>query len=136
MAVSVSYPGVYIQEVPSGSRAIAGVPMTDFARAVYRHAPPLVLREAERCGLPEERMREVKQVISPLAIPPRIPKEARYIFGAVGDRLVTPDQVRDLWRHWDRPRNVWYQGSHVSFLAHPQVQRFVYDALRDSGVTY
>lgn len=26
MAVAVSYPGVYIQEVPSGSRAIAGVP--------------------------------------------------------------------------------------------------------------
>ncbi len=116
--------------------AIAGVPMTDFARAVYRHAPPLVLREAERRGLPEERMREVKQVISPLVIPPRIPKEARYIFGAVGDRLVTPDQVRDLWRHWDRPRIVWYQGGHVSFRAHPQVQRFVYDALRESGVTY
>ncbi|HDR28456.1 MAG TPA: hypothetical protein ENN83_07405 [Rhodovulum sp.] len=26
MAVAVSYPGVYIQEIPSGTRAIAGVP--------------------------------------------------------------------------------------------------------------
>jgi hypothetical protein len=115
--------------------AIAGVPMTDFARAVYRHGPPLHLRDAERSGLPEERMREVKQVVSPLVIPPRIPKERRYIFGAIGDRLVPPDQVRDLWRHWDRPRIVWYQGSHVSFRAHPEVQRFVRDGLRESGVT-
>lgn len=35
MAVAVSYPGVYIQEVPSGSRAIAGVPTSIAAFAGY-----------------------------------------------------------------------------------------------------
>ncbi|MFA0811100.1 phage tail sheath family protein [Microbulbifer epialgicus] len=35
MAVSVSYPGVYIQEVPSGSRAIAGAPTSIAAFVGY-----------------------------------------------------------------------------------------------------
>ena len=35
MAVAVSYPGVYIQEVPSGSRAIAGVPTSIAAFVGY-----------------------------------------------------------------------------------------------------
>ncbi len=35
MAVAVSYPGVYIQEVPSGSRAIAGVPTSVAAFVGY-----------------------------------------------------------------------------------------------------
>ena len=39
-------------------------------------------------------------VVSPLALMPRVAHERRYIFGAVADRLVPPDQVRDLWEHW------------------------------------
>ena len=27
------------------------------------------------------------------------------------DRLVPPEQVRDLWRHWEQPRIEWYPGS-------------------------
>jgi hypothetical protein len=73
-------------------------------------------------------------VVSPLALEPLVPKERRYLFGAISDLLVPADQVRDLWRHWDRPRIVWYQGSHVTFRAHPEVDALFDDALRESGL--
>ena len=41
MAVAVSYPGVYIQEVPSGSRAIAGVPTSVAAFVGYTARGPV-----------------------------------------------------------------------------------------------
>jgi hypothetical protein len=41
MAVSVSYPGVYIKEVPSGSRAIAGVPTSIAAFVGYTARGPV-----------------------------------------------------------------------------------------------
>jgi hypothetical protein len=79
-------------------------------------------------------LRDVKRVISPLDLAPRVPFERRYIFGAVGDRLVPPDQVRDLWLHWERPRIEWYQGGHLTFRAHAGVRRLVRDALREAGL--
>ena len=41
MPVQVSYPGVYIQEVPSGSRAIAGVPTSVAAFLGYTARGPV-----------------------------------------------------------------------------------------------
>jgi hypothetical protein len=114
--------------------AIPGVPLADFTRVIYRHGPPLHLRDAAQRGVEEEKMRELKRVISPLDLKPLVPRERRYIFGAVGDRLVPPDQVRDLWLHWERPRIVWYQGGHVSFRAHAAVRRLVRDGLHEAGL--
>ena len=113
---------------------VAGVPLVDFTRAIFRHAPPLHLRDAAERGVEEEMIRNLMRVISPLDLPPLVPREGRFIFGAVGDRLVLPDQVRDLWRHWERPRIVWYQGGHLTFRAHTAVRRLVRDALRESGL--
>jgi hypothetical protein len=76
----------------------------------------------------------VLSVVSPLALEPKLPVERRYIFGAVADRLVPPDQVRDLWRHWDRPHIDWYQGGHITFRAHPSVVRLISSGLRESGL--
>ena len=114
--------------------AIPGIPLTDFTRAIYQHGPVLQLRTAEQAGLEEERVRDAMSVVSPLVLEPQLPWERRYIFGAVADRLVPPDQVRDLWRHWERPRIEWYQGGHVSFRAHRSVARFIGTALRESGL--
>jgi hypothetical protein len=114
--------------------AIAGVPVADFSRIVFRHAPPLHLREVVEAGVDAERMRELKRVVSPLALAPRVARERRYLFAAVCDRIVPPDHVRDLWRHWERPPIVWYQGSHLSFRLHREVGDFVDGALRESGL--
>jgi hypothetical protein len=115
--------------------AIAGIPVTDFARIYYRHLPPLHLSSAESHGLAEAELRDVLRVVSPLALEPCIPRERRWIFGGVADRLVPADQVRDLWRHWEQPRIAWYSGSHMSFRLHPSVPKLVLTALVDSGLS-
>ena len=114
--------------------AILGIPAADFARRTWRHGPPLQIRYGEHHGLVHDAVAEVLQVISPLALPPRVPKQGRYIFGAVADRFVPPDQVRDLWRHWDRPSLLWYQGAHLSFNFYPEVRAFLNQALSESGL--
>jgi len=114
---------------------VAGIPLTDFTRAIYRHGPPLHLEDAARRGLAEESRQRISTVVSPLVLEPRVPQEHRHIFGATGDRLVPPDQVRDLWEHWERPHMVWYPGGHLTFRAHAPVRRMLRSALRDSGLT-
>jgi dienelactone hydrolase len=111
---------------------IAGIPAVDFSRLTWRHGPPLQLRYAERQGLVHDEMGEVLRVISPLAIAPQVPPPGRYIFAGVADQLVPPDQPRDLWLHWERPRIEWYQGGHVTFRAHAGVERMLFDALRSA----
>ena len=93
---------------------IAGIPATDFARIGQRFATPMFLREADAIGLAWEDVEAVFRVISPLALAPQVPHERRSIFAGNADRLVPPDQPRDLWLHWECPRIEWYVGSHLS----------------------
>ena len=101
---------------------VAGLPVTDFTRIGWRHLPPLLIRQAERLGVVRDEVQLVLSVVSPLVLSPRVPVERRYIFGATADRLVPPDQVRDLWEHWEHPRIAWYMGSHLSFRWEPEVR--------------
>jgi pimeloyl-ACP methyl ester carboxylesterase len=112
--------------------AIAGVPLADVSRAVWRHGPPLQIRYFEERGVVHEEVSEVLRVVSPLALEPKLPRERRFLFGAVADRLVPPDQVRDLWRHWERPRIVWYQGGHVTFRLHRDVRALLDEAIGET----
>lgn len=114
--------------------AIPGVPATDWTRLVWRHGPALHIRHAEQGGLVHDEVQELHRVVSPLALEPKVAFEHRWIFGAVADRLVPSDQVRDLWRHWGRPRIVWYQGAHVTFRMHAEVGAMIEDALRACGL--
>ena len=113
---------------------IAGIPLADFTRALFRHGPMLHIAEATRSGVEEGPVRRLTSVVSPLDLTPLVPPERRYIFGATGDRLVPPDQVRDLYEHWDRPAMVWYAGGHLTFRAHADVRRLVRRGLRESGL--
>jgi hypothetical protein len=110
--------------------AVAGIPATDFARTFYRHGGPWQERAAAHTGLSQAKMEEVLRVVSPLALAPKVPHEGRAIFAGVGDRLVPPDQVRDLWRHWGEPRIAWYQGSHLTLGMHPEVRELIDSTLR------
>lgn len=114
--------------------AVAGIPATDFTRLLWLHGPPLQIRYAEHRGLLHGDVSNVLRVVSPLALSPLVPKERRYIFAGVGDRLVPAEQVRDLWRRWDRPRIVWYAGGHMTFRMHAAVERLLFDAFRESGL--
>ena len=114
--------------------AVAGIPLTDITRLVERHGSTHQVRYAMHLGYDLERVSRVLSVVSPLVLEPKVPHPGRLIFGAVGDRLVTPDHVRDLWRHWQKPEIVWYQGSHCSFMSEPDVWSAVERTLRDSGL--
>jgi hypothetical protein len=114
--------------------AIAGNPATDFLRLMRSHLPPAILRLAEGLGFPFANLQHVLRVISPLAMPPRVPHERRFLYAGRADRLAPPDHARDLWRHWEQPRLDWYDGSHVSFLWERKVQDLLEWALRNSGL--
>ena len=79
-------------------------------------------------------MTEITRVVSPLVLESQVPRDRRYIFGGVADRLVPADQVRDLWRHWEEPRIEWYQGAHLTFPRHPGVKRLIREGLVESGL--
>jgi hypothetical protein len=119
---------------PDLACAIAGIPATDFARLSWRHGPPDSLRAAEELGVGLNETIDLKKVISPLALEPKVAPERRYIFGGTADQLVPPDQVADLWRHWQRPKIHWYPGAHVTFGLHPPVRRFIEDAICEAGL--
>jgi dienelactone hydrolase len=114
--------------------AIPGIPLTDIARAVWRHGPSLHLTHAEHHGVVHDEFAEILRVVSPLVLEPKVPHEHRAIFGGIGDQLVPPDQVRDLWEHWDRPRIEWYQGAHLTFRAHRGVRRLIPETLAGAGL--
>jgi hypothetical protein len=88
----------------------------------------------QRLGVDLDMARQVLRPISPLALEPKVPKERRYILAAAGDRLVTSDQVRDLWVHWDRPRIAWGAASHVTALRAPEPRALLREALRTTLV--
>ena len=119
---------------PDLACALAGIPATDFARLVWRHGPPRSLLIGQEAGLDRAAVDEVLRVISPLAMKCLVPRERRAIFGAIGDQLVPADQVRDLWRAWDRPEIAWYPGGHVTFPLHRHVRSLVGRTFDEAGL--
>lgn len=114
--------------------AIAGIPLADVPRMLRRHGAAHQIQYAIHRGLDFDRASQVMGVVSPLALEPRVPREGRLIFSGNADRLVPPDQVRDLWRHWEEPEIVWYAGSHLSFNAEREVWRAVDRTLLETGL--
>ncbi|MFY9918759.1 MAG: hypothetical protein WAL26_10210 [Mycobacterium sp.] len=112
--------------------AILGVPVADLIELLGRHAglsPDDPRRHTVALAEPIGRM------ISPLSLNPRVPMAGRFIYAGIADRLVHPrEQVVRLWEHWGRPEIVWYQGGHTGFFQSRPVQRFVDDALVQSGL--
>lgn len=113
---------------------IAGVPATDFVGMARRHIPGFVLPATEYLGLAWDRIDTMLSVVSPLALPPLVPRDRLFIFAGKADQLIPAPLVRDLWRHWDRPAIHWYDGGHASFTWESGVQDFLLHALTASGV--
>lgn len=114
--------------------AIAGIPATDIPGLYRRHSPAHVRRRAYETGALGPDADAVHSVVSPLVLEPKVARDRRYIFAGVGDRMSTAGQARRLWEHWDRPRIEWYPGGHIGFFFAGSVQRFVLEALSESGL--
>jgi len=115
---------------------IAGIPPSDFPN-VARDNQPWVMRGYEReLELDWHNVRKMTHMVSPLALDPVVPRERRFIYAGIADRVVRPDQARALWRHWGRPEMLWYSGGHVASQWKGEVVGFVERALAKSGVSH
>lgn len=112
--------------------AILGVPVADIVDVLQRHAGLRAddpRRETLALAAP------LGHMISPLSLTPLVPMAGRFIYAGVADRLVHPrEQVTRLWKHWGKPHIVWYPGGHIGYFRSRPVQRFVTDALSQSGL--
>ncbi len=112
--------------------AVLGVPVADLIELLSRHSglrrdDPR--RETFTLAAPLGRM------ISPLSLTPKVPAAGRFIYAGLADQVVHPrHQVNRLWEHWGRPDIEWYRGGHAGFFQSRPVQRFVTDALVQSGL--
>lgn len=113
---------------------ISGIPATDLVDLYRRHSPPKVRRRALESGALGPKAVDVHRVVSPLVLEPKPPRDRRFMFAGVGDRMSTSKQAQRLWEHWDRPKIAWYPGGHVGFFFASEVGRFVEEALADSGL--
>lgn len=105
---------------------IAGIPATDvIATRRRRRAQGLQLS----MGLPDRVAHQLLTVVGALDIAPKVPLEGRFIFGGLLDRLSTPDRVLNLWKHWEEPRIVWFEGSHLTVTLEPEVHGLLREAL-------
>ena len=77
-------------------------------------------------------VRAITHVVSPLAFTPKIPRDGRFIYAGVADRVARPDQARALWRHWDRPRSTGSRAATSSALRDAGILPFVEQALRET----
>jgi hypothetical protein len=131
--------GGYAAAVIAGTESplscvIAGVPAVDFVELFERHAPTGFRRLPEFVELAAA-ARIVHRVVSPLALPPQVALDRRFIFAGLADRLIHPRyQVRALWEHWQQPSIHWFEGSHIGFLWSGTVREFVQRSLTASGM--
>jgi hypothetical protein len=112
---------------------IAGIPVADFANVARDNMPWMREKRAE-FEIDWDALRSAAHVISPLAMTPLVPRERRFIFAGIADRVVRPDQARALWRHWDQPEIHWFAGSHVGYPWVASIKRFISRALTTSGL--
>jgi hypothetical protein len=112
--------------------AILGVPVADLVGLLGRHSG---LQQDDPRRHTMESAEPIGRMISPLSLDPRVPMQGRFIYAGLADQVVHPrEQVIRLWRHWGKPQIVWYPGGHTGFFRSSPVQKFVWDALQQSGL--
>lgn len=127
--------GAYVSSLVSSLEddlrcVVAGIPAVDFANLARDNEPWIMRRYDRDFALDWQLVRAITHVVSPLAFTPRIPRERRFIYAGVADRVARPDQARALWRHWDRPDIHWFQGGHILGLRDRGIPAFLDRALR------
>jgi hypothetical protein len=111
---------------------VAGIPVADFVPLLWQHVPPPLRAFFGARGLDAARYANLLKVVSPLALPPRLPPERLHIFAGSADRVVPPDQPVRLMHHWQR-EVAWYPGGHLTFRGEPAVARTIERAIAGAG---
>jgi pimeloyl-ACP methyl ester carboxylesterase len=83
--------------------------------------------------LDRDELRAAYRVHSPLAHPPRVPRERLLVVAGRGDRVVPAEHTQWLVEHWGRPQTSWFSGSHIAPFGRPgmraDIRRFIHDVL-------
>jgi hypothetical protein len=111
---------------PDLAFAIPVLPLVSIGEMIWRGsgAP----REA-RAGL------EAKfAAVSALSYPCVVPRERLLVLGGRGDRIISPEHVRALWRHWGSPSIHWTDGGHLLHFGRSAAMRAVEDHLARVGM--
>src|SRR4051812_19654128 len=112
---------------------VAGVPTSDVATMLGETMRGRWGEDAVAAShVLDDAPRTLSGLVSPLSFRALVPLDRRFIYGAVGDRLVTPQQALALWQHWEHPAILWLQGGHIANNV-GAARRFVVDALTSSG---
>jgi hypothetical protein len=114
---------------PDLACVIAGVPAVDFPSLANDNQPWIMRRYGDEFEVDWKLVRAVSHVVSPLAFPPLVPHERRFIYAGLADRVVKPYQPRALWRHWDEPEIHWFPGGHVLGIWNDTIGGFLTHAL-------
>jgi hypothetical protein len=115
---------------------VAGIPLVDFPRAAEDNLPWILRGQGGRLAPDWRLVREITQVVSPLALAPRVPREGRFIYAGTVDRIVKPEHPRALWRHWEEPEIHWFSGGHVLGVFHRSIPPFLEASLRRVGMAW
>jgi pimeloyl-ACP methyl ester carboxylesterase len=101
--------------VPDLRFAIPMIPAVSMSELMWRHGEGSEARKRALAeGVSQLHLDEVFRVHAPLARPPLVAPERRFIIAARGDRITPPDQAERLWRHWERPPIHWFPGGHLA----------------------
>jgi len=79
-------------------------------------------------------LRRVYRVHSPLTYPLRTSRARVLIVGGRGDAVTPVSNARSLWRHWGRPKAVWFDGGHVVAFRRSRVVEAIEEHLGDLGM--
>lgn len=113
---------------------IAANPSVDPSKMFWRDGLSMATRYLKTNGVTQKKTDLLLGTVSPLALEPRVSWERRTVLASVADRIIPASEPDRLWRHWDRPRVMWHQGTHFGLLRTTAGKAAVEDALRDSGV--
>ena len=111
--------------------AIPGIPLTDIARAVWRHGPSLHLTHAEHHGVVHDEFAEILRVVSPLVLEPKVPHEHRAIFGGIGESSAATTVP---WQdHGSSPLSPWIAKKWCITRSQPPSKRPRYFSIHSRG---
>ena len=63
-------------------------------------------------GFPVELLEQAPAITMALNYPAVVPKDRLLIIAGLGDRISTPEQTVELWKHWRHPELHWFPGAH------------------------
>lgn len=113
---------------------VAANPSVAPSHMFWRDGLSAATRYLKTNGTTQKKSDQLLRVVSPLVFEPRIPKEGRAVIASLADRIIPASEPHRLWKHWDEPRVLWYQGTHFGLLRTSEGKEVVRDTLRSSGI--